>query len=430
MGRHLRILLAGWAVAISLSGDLSAQNDNGNKAIDAQIHSRLKDVINYGADLYNEPHNNHAGCYRLYEGALMAYRPFLSHRPELQQAIDKGLADASSQPRLDRRAFVLREVIDNIRAVVSGKDGGSKPVTPKPVTLWEKLGGEKNVRKVVDDFVAAAATDPKVNFTRDGKYKLDADAVKALKQRLVEMISAHSGGPFKYSGKAMKPVHEGMQITNEEFDATVGHLVKALKDNGAKAEDIETLGKVVESTRKDIVEGKKPTPPPTAKTLWDRLGGEKAVVKVVDDFVNSAATDPKVNFTRDGKYKLDDKAVVALKKSLVDMISAVSKGPRKYSGGNMKEVHKGMGITEAEFNATAVHLANALKKNGADPKASAELLTLVGGTKGQIVEEKGGTSPEPQKDAQPKDDKPTDKPPVKDDKPDDKPPVKDAPPKP
>src|SRR5262249_40776319 len=75
--------------------------------------------------------------------------------------------------------------------------------------------------------------------------------------KLVQLISATTGGPLKYTGKSMKEVHKGMGITNEEFDALGADLKKALEKNDVKEEDIEALLKIVDSTRKDIVEGEK-----------------------------------------------------------------------------------------------------------------------------------------------------------------------------
>src|SRR5262245_42253787 len=73
------------------------------KSADTHAYTTLKDVINHGADLYNGGDWN--GCYRLYEGALLALKPFLDHRPELIKAIDEGIAKAKANPALDRRAF-------------------------------------------------------------------------------------------------------------------------------------------------------------------------------------------------------------------------------------------------------------------------------------------------------------------------------------
>src|SRR5207244_3864765 len=104
--------------------------------------------------------------------------------------------------------------------IVEKKETG----TPKETTLWERLGGEDNVKKVIDDVVAAAAKDPKVDFFRSNKFTLDEQGVGKLKKRLVEFVSTATGGPLKYEGKSMKEVHKGMAITDAEFNALAGHL--------------------------------------------------------------------------------------------------------------------------------------------------------------------------------------------------------------
>ncbi len=364
------------AGSVATAQDKSAAAPLDRKVLDQRVYDLLRDIINTGADLYNGVPQRGLGanpqaCYHLYQGSLTTLWPLLDHRPNLQKAIESGLSEAERSPDMRRRAFALRNVIDNIRAEVN-------PSPKTTVSLWERLGGEPNVRKVVDDFVEAAAADPKVNFLRDGKFK-DLD-VANLKRLLVEQISAVSGGPFKYTGRDMKEVHKGMGITDDEFNATAGHLKNALEKNGARPEDVATVLKVIGGTRGDIVEAK------GTASLWNRLGGEANVKKVVDDFVAAAAGDPKVNFFRDGKFK--DLDVANLKRLLVEQISAVSGGPFKYTGRDMKEVHKGMGITDDEFNALAGHLKDALEKNGAQPEDVATVLKVIGGTRDDIVEKK------------------------------------------
>ena len=120
------------------------------------------------------------------------------------------------------------------------------------------------------------------------------------------------------------------------------------------------------------------------KSLYDRLGGEKAITAVVDDFVGRAAADPKVNFTRGGKYAKVD--VPQLKKHLVALVGSVTGGPQKYTGRSLKEVHKGMQITEAEFNALAADLVASLDKFKVPAAEKDELLKIIGSTKGDVVE--------------------------------------------
>jgi truncated hemoglobin YjbI len=225
------------------------------KTLDEHIYKSLRDVINKGADLYNSGDQN--GCYRLYEGALMAVQPLLDHRPEVQKRITTAIEDARRNADLSRRAFVLRDAIDKLRNDIHPKkaDDTGKPTTGSGKTLWDRLGGETNVKQVVDDFVEMSALDNKVNFDRTGKYPLTEEKIKHLKQMLVEFISANTGGPIKkYTGKDMKTVHKDMGITDAEFNAMAADLKKALEKNGAKAEDIKALLDVVETTRTDIVE--------------------------------------------------------------------------------------------------------------------------------------------------------------------------------
>src|SRR4051812_6309253 len=63
---------------------------------DAAVYDGLRTVINTGADLYNN--GDAVGCWRFYEGALIAYRPVLAHRANLQKAIDDGLTMARGNP--------------------------------------------------------------------------------------------------------------------------------------------------------------------------------------------------------------------------------------------------------------------------------------------------------------------------------------------
>jgi hemoglobin len=340
--------------------------------LDKRIVAAVYESAVAGTNLFNTGKAD--DCFRLYQGTLGALAPLLDHRPKLQATVKAALAKASAQKPADG-AFTLRAALDAIQ----------DDIAPGKKTLWDRLGGEKAVTAVVNDFVLLAADDPKVNFFRNGKYKLDGAGVAKLKTQLVELVSAVSGGPLKYSGRDMKTSHKGMGITDAEFDALAGHLVTVLKKYNVPKTETDELLKIVGGTRADIVE-KAPTP--VKKALWDRLGGEKAVEKVVHEFVVAAAKDPKVNFLRDGKFKLDAKGVADLEKKLVDLISAVSGGPRKYEGKSMKDSHKGMGITEAEFGALAGHLVDALKSNGVPKAEIDELVGLVASTKGDIVEKK------------------------------------------
>ena len=123
------------------------------------------------------------------------------------------------------------------------------------------------------------------------------------------------------------------------------------------------------------------------KTLYQRLGERKAIVAVVDDFVNNCATDKRINAFFAATAK-DAARLAKFKGNLVDQICEASGGPCKYTGKDMKTAHAGMGISAADFDALVEDLVKTLNKfkiADADQKA---LLGVLGPMKPQIVEKK------------------------------------------
>jgi hemoglobin len=141
--------------------------------------------------------------------------------------------------------------------LLAGCMGGAESQPPPSRSLYLRLGGESAITAVVDDFVGRAAADPKVNFTRKGtphEWTPSAGNVALLKKHLVQFISMATGGPSIYEGRAMKPVHSGMGITESEFGALAADLTASLDKFKVPGKEKEELISIVASTKKDIVE--------------------------------------------------------------------------------------------------------------------------------------------------------------------------------
>jgi hemoglobin len=120
-------------------------------------------------------------------------------------------------------------------------------------------------------------------------------------------------------------------------------------------------------------------PPPT---LYKQLGGREGIALVVSDFVTNMAGDIRVN----ARFKdMKGPEIEKLKSNLSDQICDATGGPCSYVGRDMKTTHKGMKITDAEWNATVENLVKALDKQKVAPKAKSELLGLLGPMKADIV---------------------------------------------
>lgn len=124
----LRILAA--ILLFTGTAALAADPAIDTKQLDKSIAASLRDVHDRGADLYNQ-FKDYPGAYRLYEGGLLAVKPLLGHRTEVQKAIEDGLAAAGKEPDTARKAFLLHETIEKVRADLKAAAAPPK-IEPKP----------------------------------------------------------------------------------------------------------------------------------------------------------------------------------------------------------------------------------------------------------------------------------------------------------
>jgi len=115
-------------------------------------------------------------------------------------------------------------------------------------SLFDRLGGMPAIEAVIADFLGNVAADERVNAP------FAVADLKLVQKRLVEFVCVATGGPCKYGGRDMKAVHHGMGVTNAQFDALVGDLVKSLeKFKVPEREKSELLG-ALGPLREQIVE--------------------------------------------------------------------------------------------------------------------------------------------------------------------------------
>jgi hemoglobin len=119
---------------------------------------------------------------------------------------------------------------------------------------------------------------------------------------------------------------------------------------------------------------------PTAqKSLYERLGGQPAIVAVVDDFVGNVAKDKRIK----GFFAHTD--IANLKTKLVEQICAATGGPCTYTGRDMKTVHADLGIRSRDFDALVEDLGKTLKKFKVPKKEQRELVAILAPMKKDIV---------------------------------------------
>jgi hemoglobin len=137
--------------------------------------------------------------------------------------------------------------------LIVGCNEGQKP-QPAKRPLYERVGGEPVIVKVVDDFVAKYLANPKVQ--EEHKARFQKGDVAGLKKKLVDTIGQATGGPQKYAGKGIKAAHKGMGIGGTDFDLMLADLGKALDDNKVAPADRDELLGILGKMRPDVVEKK------------------------------------------------------------------------------------------------------------------------------------------------------------------------------
>jgi hemoglobin len=152
----------------------------------------------------------------------------------------------------------------------TGSAKGAGPAKPaeaeSKLSLYDRLGGDRGISAIVEDFMPRALQDPRVNWARTGvkagrifhtgkavTWNPTPQNVATLKAHLVQFVALATGGPAHYTGDKIKGAHANMQISNPEFDAVIGDLKASLDKLRIPNREQKELLAIIESTRPQIV---------------------------------------------------------------------------------------------------------------------------------------------------------------------------------
>jgi hemoglobin len=114
-------------------------------------------------------------------------------------------------------------------------------------------------------------------------------------------------------------------------------------------------------------------------SIYDAIGGEDAIVAVVDDFYVRVLDDPQLAPYFEGTR------LNALKGKQVEFFAEALGGPHVYQCQSMKQAHIGRGISQADFDKVAFHLTSALAGAGVPGDIVNQIIGAVAPLAGDIV---------------------------------------------
>ena len=119
------------------------------------------------------------------------------------------------------------------------------------------------------------------------------------------------------------------------------------------------------------------------RTLYERLGGYDAITAVANDLLPRLQGDPQLG--RFWAHRGED-GLKREKQLLIDFLCASAGGPLYYRGRDMLLTHRGMRISENDWNVFLGHAGATLKKFQVPETEQREFVAFIQSLKKQIVE--------------------------------------------
>ena len=117
-------------------------------------------------------------------------------------------------------------------------------------------------------------------------------------------------------------------------------------------------------------------------SLYQRVGGYDTIAAMVDDFFARMTADEQLKRLF---VNVSDPDFRRVRQLTVDFICEKSGGPCFYTGRSMAESHKGLGITDDDWNRAGVHMGETLDMLGVQGELREELGGFISGLRDDIV---------------------------------------------
>jgi hemoglobin len=118
-------------------------------------------------------------------------------------------------------------------------------------SLYARLGGYDGIARLVHEFMPRLRQDPKLGVYWKGK---SLDSRRRGDKLLTDFLCAAFEGPVEYFGPDMKTSHEGLGITEEEWDLTLAHIAASLDAIGIAERDKSEFMECAAGLKPEIVE--------------------------------------------------------------------------------------------------------------------------------------------------------------------------------
>lgn len=114
-------------------------------------------------------------------------------------------------------------------------------------------------------------------------------------------------------------------------------------------------------------------------SLYERIGGQVTVEKMSDAFID------EIQYDKQTLAFFLDSDIDRFREKFIEHVCVHLDGPCTYTGDDMLSVHKGMNITEADFNRVVELLINAMTKVGIPHRLQNQVLARFAPMRGEMI---------------------------------------------
>ena len=118
-------------------------------------------------------------------------------------------------------------------------------------SLYQRLGGYDAIAAATDELLARLQADPQL-----GDYWKGAshDNRRKARQLIVDFMAEAAGGPAFYNGRSMQLSHDGMHISESDWQVFMHHSAATLAHFDVPARETDDVLAFFASLHDDIVE--------------------------------------------------------------------------------------------------------------------------------------------------------------------------------
>ena len=118
-------------------------------------------------------------------------------------------------------------------------------------SLYSRLGGYDAISAVVHELLSRLMADSQLGRFWENRGD---DGIAREKQLLIDFLCTNSGGPMLYTGRENKKSHQGMGITQQDWEIFILHLHATLAHFQVPEAEANDVLDFIESTKADIID--------------------------------------------------------------------------------------------------------------------------------------------------------------------------------